>query len=261
MFQTLWYKAGRLIVNQYLHHVLQPDILREASLPPGPKIIVANHPCTSDPAFVTTLLSEQASILILETLFKVPLFGRSLHMAGHVPVRPENGQAALEEGARLLAKGRTLIIFPEGSISPLEGGLQKPHTGAVRLALRTGVPVIPVGISLDVNQIRLIETKVEGKGETGTWYFTGPYAMTVGKAITLAGDENNRQQVRDLSGEIMLQIDHLRMKSTQRIRLLEPRGNLAHRAARKANRWYMRSAQLRAVQTLLLFFMLFTRHF
>ncbi len=52
-----------------------------------------------------------------------------------------------------------------------------------RLALSTGAPVIPVGIGLDRARIHLIETLVDGAIEVGTWYFGGPYAMTVGEPL------------------------------------------------------------------------------
>ena len=48
------------------------------------------------------LAPKHSSILIHETLFKVPVLGRYLQRAGHVPVVPGNGQAAFEEAKRLL---------------------------------------------------------------------------------------------------------------------------------------------------------------
>src|SRR5512144_1260302 len=114
MFQKTWYMLGRNIVDPYVSNVMKADIHYKAALPEGPKIIAVNHPSTNDPAFVTALFKEQVSILILETLFKVPLFGRSLRMAGHVEVMMGNGRAALEEGIRLVKSGRSVMIFPEG---------------------------------------------------------------------------------------------------------------------------------------------------
>ena len=86
---------------------------------------------------------EQCSALISETLFKVPLLGRYLHAAGHIPVVPGNGRAAFEEAKRRLNNGQTIMIFPEGSLSPRGGDVYPPKTGMVRLSLSTGAPVIP----------------------------------------------------------------------------------------------------------------------
>src|SRR5512144_1984932 len=98
MLQNTWYQMGRSIVDLYVRFVLKADIHQPTPLPKGAKIIAVNHPSTSDPAFVTVLTREQSTILIKETLFNVPLFGRSLRMAGHVPVVAGNGRAALEAG-------------------------------------------------------------------------------------------------------------------------------------------------------------------
>ena len=82
------------------------------------------------------------------------VLGRYLRAAGHIPVITGNGRAAFEEAKRLLGAGQTVTIFPEGSISPLEGGFYPARTGVARLALSTGAPVIPVGIHLDRERIQ-----------------------------------------------------------------------------------------------------------
>jgi 1-acyl-sn-glycerol-3-phosphate acyltransferase len=197
--------------------MLQIDSEWQAPLPSGPKLIVLNHPSTTDPFLVPLLTCEQTSILIHETLFKVPAFGRYLRLAGHVPVLASSGRAAFDTARRLLEAGRTVAIFPEGAISPLDGGFRKPRTGAARLALCTGVPVIPVGIALDRRRLRLIETRVDGKAEVGVWYPRGPYAITVGRELRCAGDVEDRALVAALSERIMRQIAELAHQSAYRI--------------------------------------------
>ena len=214
--QKAWYMIGKKIVDGFVRYALRADVVRKAVLPRGAKIIVANHPTTSDPAYVTTLVDEQASILIHETLFKVPVFGQSLRMAGHVPVMTSNGKAALEEAIRLLKAGRTVIIFPEGALSPAEG-LARAHTGAARLALATGAPVIPVGIGLDRQRIHKMETVVDGKTETSLWCLSGPYAMTLGAPQVYCGDVEDRERVREVTACIMQQIGRLAQESQARV--------------------------------------------
>lgn len=255
MLQNTWYQIGRSFVNLYVRGVLRANIVHEAPLPSGAKILAVNHPSTNDPAFVTVLVKEQASILIRETLFKVPVFGRSLRMAGHVPVVAGNGRAALEEGIRLLKAGRTIIIFPEGEISP-ESGPLKPHTGIARLALLTGAPVIPVGISLDHKQVRIVQTKVEGKLEPSAWYLHGPYAMTVGAPQVYQGDVEDRDRVRTVTGQIMGSIVALSQKGQARLALAHRQAAL--RAANasmvtRAARWATQSVVLRGIQAMLFF--------
>lgn len=185
-------------------------------MPKGAKILAVNHPSTNDPAFITALSGEHMTILIKDTVFKIPLFGRSLRLAGHVPVIAGQGQAALEEGMRLLRAGRTVMIFPEGEISP-EGGFKRPHTGAARLALATGAPVVPVGISVDGKRVRVVHSKIDGQLEPITWYLTGPYAMTVGQAMTFTGSPEDRDQVRTVTQQIMDCIISLSRRGDQRL--------------------------------------------
>jgi 1-acyl-sn-glycerol-3-phosphate acyltransferase len=217
MLQKIWYALGRGLVIFFSHVMLKMDVHWKAPRPRGPLILAANHPSTTDPAFVTTLVKEQASILILETLFKVPLFGRSLRMSGHIPVVPGHGQDALQAAKRLLKAGRTIIIFPEGVISPAEGGQHRGHTGVARLALETGVPVVPVGIGLDQKHLQWLDTVVEGKHEAGAWYLQGPYAMTAGHALNFSGSSEDRELVRRVTDHIMQQISGLAQESAARL--------------------------------------------
>jgi len=218
MLDKVLYRSGRRVVDAYARLMFDMDVVPRAPLPEGPKIIAANHPTTTDPFLITVLERDQMSILISETLFKVPVFGRYLQQAGHVPVVAGNGRTAFEAAMRLLETGRTIGIFPEGAISPLDGGFHKAHTGAARLALSTGATVIPVGIHLQREHIRLIETKVDGEIEVGTWYLRGPYAMMVGEPMHFAGDVEDREYVRSVSDQIMQRIIHLAEQGGQRMR-------------------------------------------
>ena len=218
---TAWYWFGRTVVDIASRLLINLDIEWHAPLPAGPKIVAANHPSTSDPALVMLTTPEQTSCLISETLFKAPVLGRYLDAAGHIPVVKGNGRAAFEKAQRLLQEGQTVMIFPEGSLSPDEGGFYPARTGVARLALSTGAPVVPVGIHLDRKRIQRIETVVDGKTEVGTWYLHGPYAMTVGEPMYLRGNIDDWPQVRALAQRVMQRIVHLSGESESR---LERRG-------------------------------------
>jgi len=109
------------------------------------------------------------------------------------------------------------VQFPEGDISPLEGGFHRPHTGVARQALLAGVPVIPVGISLQRERIHLRKSKVRGKEELGTWYLSGRYAMTVGRPLHFRGNVEDRTYVRHVSDQIMEHIIGLAHDSAGRV--------------------------------------------
>lgn len=210
------YRLGRPLVDLYARVMMRMDVLHHAPLPAGPKILAANHPSTTDPFLITLLAREPVSIVISESLFKVPLFGRYLHLAGHVPVVEGRGGETVEWAARLLEQGRTVAIFPEGAVSPLAGGFHQGHTGVARLALRTGAPVVPVGIDLQRERIKLVETGIDGKAEVGAWYLRGPYAVTVGTPLRFSGSVEDRRYVRTASQRVMQRIVGLAHESAAR---------------------------------------------
>jgi 1-acyl-sn-glycerol-3-phosphate acyltransferase len=197
--------------------MLDLDVVSHRPLPPAPVILAPNHPSTTDPFLLTILTGGPVSILIDNTLFKVPIFGGVLSALGHIPVVPDRGRAAFDAAHACLDTGRSVVVFPEGRISPLSGGCHRPRTGAARLALLTGAPVIPVGIHLSRERIRLIETTVQGVPERGTWYITGPYAITVGEPLYLRGHIEDRVYVRALSAHIMQRITDLARSSEERV--------------------------------------------
>lgn len=217
MLDEILYQLSRPLIELVAHVRFDLDVRWHEALPLGAKIIAPNHPTTTDPFLIGMLAADRVHILIEETLFKVPLLGPYLTQTGHVRVVKSDGHLAYEEAKRLLLTGHTLVIFPEGSISPLEGGFCSPRTGVARLALETGAPVVPVGIHLDRSRIRRIETVVEGKTQVGTWYLDGPYAVTGGRALDFRGDVEDREYVRALSQQVMQQIVELAHESEQRL--------------------------------------------
>ncbi|MEA4907745.1 MAG: lysophospholipid acyltransferase family protein [Anaerolineaceae bacterium] len=250
MIPAIWYWIGRTLTKLFAPLLFQFDLQSDSPLPAGAKILVANHPSSTDPILVATLFKERTCMLILDTLFKVPLVGRSLSLAGHIPVVPGSGQAALDEALRMLQAGRTVVIFPEGLISPA-GGFHRARTGAARLALMSGAPVVPIGIYLDAGRLHRIETKVEGTNEVGTWYMDGPYAVTVGAPLHFQGNVEDREQVQYVTQRIMAHITALSMKSAIRMHASAARRQAAWKSLRpqRLAHWMHRRAFPFAVHT------------
>jgi hypothetical protein len=125
-----------------------------------------------------------------------------------------------------------------------------------RLALATGAPVVPVGISLDHRLIRVVQTKVEEKMEPGAWYLHGPYAMTVGQSVTFQGDADDRQQVRAICDQVMQAIGGLCHSGHHRLAVAHQVA--AERAMRRnvfarAGYWVKYGVAARALQLMLMF--------
>ena len=215
--EKILYWASRPIVGTYTTTMLKMDVYHHQQLGPGPKIIAANHPTTTDPFFVAAMVRQQTFIMINDLLFQVPVLGEYLHRSGHIPVKAGEGQAAMDAALEHLAAGHNIMIFPEGALSPEEGGFQKPRTGVARLALASGAPVIPVGIHLERSRVRSIRSTVRGQVEYGRWYLRGPYHLTIGRPIQFSGNVEDRPLVRAVANNIMHQIIELARESENRM--------------------------------------------
>jgi 1-acyl-sn-glycerol-3-phosphate acyltransferase len=229
MPERVLFTAGRIIILLYARLMLQLDISWQAPLPLGPKLFVANHPSTTDPFYLALLLSQLTSLLIIEDAFLVPILGTYLRCCGHIPVAPGQGRRAFDAAHRLLASGRSVALFPEGDVSPQLGGYHPPRTGAARLALLTGVPVIPVGIYLPRERNHAVQHHIAGRHTVGYWYARGAYSLTVGPATYFRGDVEDRAGVMAASQRIMRQIISLADESERRTqkRLASPSPPLA----------------------------------
>jgi 1-acyl-sn-glycerol-3-phosphate acyltransferase len=215
-FQKAMYWGSKPVVGTYTSTMIKMNVHMHEQFSKGAKIIAANHPSTTDPFYVAAIMRQQVYILIKDILFQVPILGEYLRRSGHIPVKEGEGAAALESALERLKAGETVVIFPEGVISPLEGGFHKAHTGVARLALMSGAPVIPIGIHLRRERIRSIRSMVKGVEEYGHWYISGPYYLTVGRAMRFGGDVEDRKNVRVVADKVMNRIIALAHESENR---------------------------------------------
>jgi len=123
------------------------------SLPAGGVLVVANHRSVLDGpllAVVGRSAGRQLRMLGTAGVFTAPVLGPLLLAAGMVPVKRRTAHArrALTGAEQLLRAGEAVALFPEGRIHASPDGLPQPlRSGAARLALVTGVPVVAVGLS------------------------------------------------------------------------------------------------------------------
>lgn len=223
------YQIGRSMMQLYTRLLLEVDVQHRAALPTGAKIIAPNHPTTLDPFLVPVFYRERVHILVTESAFKAPLFGHYLRAVGHIPVIAEQGRHAFDAARRLLEEGKTVAIFPEGALSPLDGSPLQARTGVVRLSLLTGAPIIPVGIAVDPSRIHYLHTglyNAEGQEEIARAYVHAPYGVTTGDPLTFNGDVEDRALVRKLSEVLMQHILRLSRRSAYRIAEAKPVFNL-----------------------------------
>ena len=111
----------------------------------GPHLIVANHPSLIDIVVLCSFL-PQADCIVNPARARNPVLRGLIRAAGFV--RSDTGPASVRECAERLRRGRSLIVFPEGTRSPA-GGLGRFQRGAARVALSVGCDLVPVPISCD----------------------------------------------------------------------------------------------------------------
>jgi 1-acyl-sn-glycerol-3-phosphate acyltransferase len=119
----------------------------------GPVILASNHLAVMDSFFLPLVVRRRITFLAKSEYFTGTglkgWFSRWFFTAaGQVPIDRSDAdaaQAALNTAERLLGEGKLLGMYPEGTRSP-DGRLYKGKTGLGRLALETGVPVIPVAM-------------------------------------------------------------------------------------------------------------------
>jgi 1-acyl-sn-glycerol-3-phosphate acyltransferase len=111
--------------------------------PTGPLLIVANHSSVLDPPLVGGMCPRELTFLAKAELFRVPGFGGLIRRLGARPVRREGADAsALRTAQRVLAEGKALLVFPEGTRGE-EGVLREAKPGAALLAVQSGATVVP----------------------------------------------------------------------------------------------------------------------
>lgn len=223
MVQKALYAIVWAFLWVYAFLLLRMTISRHVTLPTGGKIFVSNHPSATDPFMIHIVSRQQLSVLITEKAFAVPVFGWFLRKVREIPVPLKQGSLALDQASLYLQNGKSVAIFIEGWISPTDGSFLPPKTGAARLALMSGAPVIPIGISLRHDRCTSIRSRIDGAIAEARWYLYGPYAMTVGEPMRFTGDVNDHEHVREVTETIMHQIRLLTHESKHRIQTVKPR--------------------------------------
>jgi 1-acyl-sn-glycerol-3-phosphate acyltransferase len=117
--------------------------------PQGGYVFIANHLSYMDTPVVLSNIPVEFRFLAKKGLFQIPFLGTHLARAGHIPVPrgdPRAAIRALSSAAETIRDhGISVLIFPEGGRSA-DGALHPFKEGAAYIAIKTGVPAVPVAI-------------------------------------------------------------------------------------------------------------------
>jgi 1-acyl-sn-glycerol-3-phosphate acyltransferase len=112
-------------------------------------IFAANHQSYFDIPVAFGFLPANFRIMAKATLFHIPFLGWHLRRSGHMPIARDNPRRAarsLLEAATHVREGTSVFVFPEGGRTP-DGQMKEFKAGTFLLAIKAGVPVIPVTIN------------------------------------------------------------------------------------------------------------------
>lgn len=111
-------------------------------------IFAANHQSQFDIFTLQAYSGFDFRWMAKKELFRIPIFGWGMRLAGYIPVDRSGGKKAvksLDEAAKRIAGGTSVIIFPEGTRSR-DGHVHPFKAGAMVLAIKSKVPLVPVAI-------------------------------------------------------------------------------------------------------------------
>lgn len=150
MYALVW------LALRFCHPVLR--VSGKENIPNDPYVMVANHSAATDPLYVILAQNPKPlyAIMAKRQVLELPILGRLLKKVGVFAVdRDGTDSAAVMLSMRTLKSGRSLLLFPEGT--RLRDGQRAPAKGgAVMLASRCKVPVVPVYISTEKRMFRSV---------------------------------------------------------------------------------------------------------
>jgi 1-acyl-sn-glycerol-3-phosphate acyltransferase len=124
-------------------------VVGKERIPAGVCLFVANHTSSADAPAVVGAIPRRIAILLKESLFKWPIVGHAFTLARFIPVNRREKDSALESLEKAIAElraGQSFLIYPEGTRSP-DGRLQEFKKGAAVMAIKAGVPIVPMACS------------------------------------------------------------------------------------------------------------------
>jgi 1-acyl-sn-glycerol-3-phosphate acyltransferase len=199
-----------IALGPVLRVVFRPRVSGSENVPDhGPAILASNHLSYADWLFMPLTLTRRVTFVAKAEYFNTPgLKGwfqkRFFSGAGQVPIDRSGASAAegaLTAAKRVLDEGELFGIYPEGTRSH-DGRLYRGKTGVARLALETGVPVIPIAV---------VGTDVVAPPGKKFGTVTRP-VVRFGRPLDFSryeGLENDRYILRSITDEIMYEIMRL----------------------------------------------------
>ena len=203
----MFYWVVKMVLTPFLRICFRPWVEGGEHLPAqGGAILASNHLSFSDSIFLPLVVPRKVTFLAKSDYFtgrglKGRLTAVFFNGVGQVPIDRSGGaasEAALRTAKRILAGGNLLGLYPEGTRSP-DGRLYRGKTGIARMALETGVPVVPLAM-INTDVVQPTGKRIPNLGRVG---------IRVGRPLDFsryAGMEDDRFVLRSITDEIMYEL-------------------------------------------------------
>jgi carboxylesterase len=216
----LAYTGFQRALLTHFRHTHELEVEGAEHVPPhGGVILASNHQSWLDVQVLAAACPRRVHFIAKSEFESWPVLRHLVRLSESVFVRRGGDDAALESIAEALRQGWAIAIYPEGTIPGEEGiprhavdpatGLLPGHTGVARLALRAGVPIIPVGVS---GTGRALPPEVYPRLEVLRLPAPTPIRIRFGRPLSL--DEHrdqpqDRKLYRELTNRVMSEISAL----------------------------------------------------
>lgn len=188
-----WYRLLYGVLWSWLHFWLRLEYWEEEPLPPGPKVLVVNHPTVWD-AFPVIVWPERSfvHVTIEDQIWSYTVPRRIFTMGNQIrlDMRPGMGKGAILDSLQVLKLRNShsvLFSIEGGQTLPERRQEVRARRGAVLLAMEARCPVVPIGVHLPRRNVLRQEFAYEFRGEryrdvSYVPRFRSPYGVVVGKA-------------------------------------------------------------------------------
>jgi 1-acyl-sn-glycerol-3-phosphate acyltransferase len=202
------YSLAKAILRPWLTVWFQWNIEGLDNIPrSGPAILALNHISYLDPlaaAFIANKVGRRARFLAKSELFRDKRIGWVMRGAGQIEVKrgTKDAPVALDEAYAALDRGELVVVFPEGTVTtdPYLDPMA-PKSGAARLALKTGAPLIPCAVWGTAN--------VWPKGYKRSWRPGQRILVRIGTPIAATDETDSPEAWRSLGARLIGEIFRL----------------------------------------------------
>jgi len=171
----------------------------------GAVILASNHRSFLDSIFLPLVLRRRVTFVAKAEYFDDPKTAWFFRGVGQIPIRREGGSAgerALASATDVLRAGGIFGIYPEGTRTR-DGYLHRGHTGVARLSLRTGTPIVPVGL-IGTDEVQPVDKRLPRLFRRVTVRFGEPLDPTRYGHV-----DREHLALREFTDEVMYEIGQL----------------------------------------------------